>query len=344
MLGDSPQVFGFGTASSVRRFGAPYMFDLVRPVFARADLVIGNLEVAVAPTPRDATFGERIYRGVPEAVVAMAGAGIDVVSVCTNHMMQHGPDAFDACVGALQGAGIIASGADWPARDLRRTVSLTRQGRRITILSYNFRPVQYTSAPPAWPTPSEALILEDIRQAKAATDLVLVTLHWGDEFIEYPSPDQIVIAHALVDGGADVIIGHHPHIVQGVERYKGAVIAYSLGNFVYDQWQPELRRSMILMLDVHGDREIDYTIEPVIIDGHHRPVPCDGSQRTHESTVHEALASLIGRQSNEEYRRTLDARYAQFRRDVMVHYATRFWKFRPRDLVANIEEIIRRRL
>lgn len=344
MLGDSPQVFGYGVASAIRKDGGPRLFDSVGKSLHEADLTVANLEIVLSTTPTGARFSDRIYRGDPGVAPGLRSAGIDVVSVCTNHTMQHGAEAFAEFVACLRDAGLVVAGADVPALGVSRQVCCERRGVRIAVLSYNFRPIQYTVAPPAWPVPDVSLILGDIEQARGQADVIMVTLHWGDEFISHPSPWQVSTARALVDAGAAIVIGHHPHIVQGVEAYRGGVIAYSLGNFVFDQWQTRLRRSMILHLTVHDPSQIEYRIEPVFIDERYRPVPCAGRQLDEELAYHQALGQLIGRCDDITYRSELAARYQEFRREIIVHYLTRAWKFKPADLLANVSEIIRRRL
>ena len=105
-----------------------------------------------------------------------------------------------------------------------------------------------------------------------------MSLHWGEEFLDYPSASQVVFAHKLVDAGASLILGHHPHVLQGIERYKGAVIAYSLGNFVFDMWQSPTRVSMVLK--VHCAKStIEFEAVPVYINSSFQPVLLDGVER-----------------------------------------------------------------
>src|SRR4029077_7548392 len=131
----------------------------------------------------------------------------------------------------------------------------------------------------------------------------------------HPTRTQVEIAHSLVDAGVDVILGHHPHILQGVERYKGAVIAYSLGNFVYDQWQTRLRESMILWLTIRGPREIDCELHPVLINSSHQPVPLEGARAADARRRVDALRERIGAISPSEYERELKSNYHRFRRE-----------------------------
>ena len=344
MFGDSPQVFGFGVASMIRSHGPQHPFRHVRQMLRDAEVVVGNLETVIATAPPESAFADRVYRGHPGSVDGLADAGFDVVSVCTNHMMQHGQSAFEECVGLLSAHGLEVVGAECPAHAVTNLSVLERNGLRLGFLGYNFRPIQYFTAPPAWRAPDAELIAADLARVRDSVDVLIVSLHWGDEFIEHPAPAQVALAHQLVDAGADVILGHHPHIVQGVERYRGAVIAYSLGNFIYDQWQERLRRSCMLRLTIRGARDIDCILEPLLINGIHQPIPYAESERAAVIAHLAELSRMVGAYGEVEYQDRLAHRYRRFRREVLTHYATRFWKFHPRDLAANIRGIIGRRV
>ena len=123
-------------------------------------------------------------------------------------------------------------------------VSITVAGVGLTFLGYSLRPRQYFTEEPLYAEGREDGILSDVRAARGESDVVIVSLHWGEEFIDRPSPDDVRLAHAIVDGGADLIIGHHPHVLRGVERRGRGWIVYSLGNFVCDMhWEEPLRET-----------------------------------------------------------------------------------------------------
>ena len=137
----------------------------------------------------------------------------------------------------LDGAGIAYVGA---GKDLECAVApamITAKGLRIAFLGRNlwfpkgvwFRP-DAPGVAPIEPDTIEAEVADAARNA----DIVIVSLHWGVEYRRYPSEEQKELARKLIDAGADLILGHHPHVVQPVEEYHGGVIAYSLGNFLFD--------------------------------------------------------------------------------------------------------------
>lgn len=162
--------------------------------------------------------------------------------------------------------------------------------------------------------------------------------------MDQPAPAQVDLAHGLVDAGVDVIIGHHTHTLQGVEQYRGAVIAYSLGNFVYDQWQPRLRQSAILHLTIRGPRDMACRVEPVLINQRHQPAPLAGEMLGEAERRLQAMEQKIGRATPAEYARELENQYRRFRREIYLHYLTQFWRFNPRFFLANLAGAIRKRL
>ncbi len=112
----------------------------------------------------------------------------------------------------------------------------------------------------------EGTVVGAIARAKGEANLVVVSLHWGSESMAYPSSEQKRLAHKFVDAGADIILGHHPHVIQGVESYDGAVIAYSLGNFLFDTRYPERRYSTLLAIEVSRSKGIlGFRLIPIYI-------------------------------------------------------------------------------
>jgi len=345
MLGDSPQVFGSGVGSMIERHGSNFPYQCVADELKAHDITLANLEIPVSGYDSKSTpFEKKIYRTQPHAIDGLAAAGVDIVSACTNHMMQHGLPGLKETLDTLNKAGISVIGIEMPERNTVNRLVVKRKSMRFALLGYNFRPQQYFVAPPQWKEPSLELMKSEVAAVRDETDVVIVTLHWGDEFIEFPAPDQVKLARELIDSGVNIVIGHHTHIVQGVEKYNGGVIAYSLGNFVYDQWQRQLRRSMILKLNVRRPDDIDFEIIPVMINKYHQPQIVTGDEG--DALKHEiaALADRIGTVDSETYRAELDRNYRKFRREVYTHYLTHAFTYKPGDLLANLLGAIRRRV
>lgn len=218
-------------------------FAAVAAQLRAADVTVGNLECALgttgAPAPKAYTF-----QGPPAGVGALAGAGFDLLSLANNHSLDYGAEALAETMALLDGAGIAHTGAGPAEAEAHRPARLVVNGLTLAFLAYVNVPVEgagydiaaWTAVGDgpgvAWAEPGR--IAADVAAARAEADLVIVLLHSGDEESERPNDVQRANARAAVDAGAALVLGHHPHVLQGVESYNGGLIVYSLGNFVFD--------------------------------------------------------------------------------------------------------------
>lgn len=347
MLGDSPMCYGFGVHSKIEKHGPVFPFEHVKEALNSADIAVGNLEVAISSfDDREHSFKQIQYRAQPSAVEGLKAAGFDVLSFATNHTMQHGKEAVGRSVELLHEAGIAVTGLEWPERKIANACIKEAAGRRLGFLNYNFRPQQYFIDPPLWKEPSEELVISEVQRLQKEVDLVIVCLHWGDEFIEYPSPEQVQLGRKIIDNGASIILGHHPHILQGVERYGNGVIAYSLGNFVFDMWQPRLRRSMILSVTIEPNNECRYECIPVYINKQHQPELLRGAERGAALEYIDELSSGISDDVSTvaKYRSEVERLTADYRKEVHRYYLSNLYRYKPRLLIGNFINSMRRRL
>jgi poly-gamma-glutamate capsule biosynthesis protein CapA/YwtB (metallophosphatase superfamily) len=224
-----------------------------------ADLAIGNLEVVVS-TKGVAVPKAYNFRADPRVLDVLVRAGIGVVSVANNHSGDYGPEAFADMLRLLDAAGIGYAGGGLTIRDARQPLVRDVNGTRIALLAYNeveLRSFQATADRPGLAWLVDDHVREDIAAARALADFVIVYPHWGLEYQFQPSRRQREAARMMIDAGADLVVGAHPHVIQTVEYYEGKWIFYSLGNFVFDDFLdvgPELdepsRRSWIVSLRV----------------------------------------------------------------------------------------------
>ncbi len=133
---------------------------------------------------------------------------------------------------------------------------------------------------------------------KTAADCIITSLHWGIENVFYPSPGQIDLARKMIDAGATLILGHHPHVVQGIEEYKGGLIAYSLGNFQFALHSNRLirertRRSIILITDLGKDGMKSYSVIPIKINEDHIPYLMDQQERQATLSLIDTISKAI---------------------------------------------------
>jgi len=167
--------------------------------------------------------------------------------------MQHGIDAFQDSVDAVRRAGISICGLRGIAPWASSPISVLAAGRRVGVLGYCLRPRQYGVDALPYAEGSPETIRADVARLRHETDAVIVSLHWGEEFVPLPSSEETVFARSLVDAGASIVLGHHPHVVRPVEAYREGIIAYSLGNLVGDMvWYTPFRAGAILTVALDG--------------------------------------------------------------------------------------------
>jgi poly-gamma-glutamate synthesis protein (capsule biosynthesis protein) len=222
---------------AIKKEGPAAPFAGVIDVLRSADLAVGNLECPLAVTGRPESK-EYTFRARPEAAEALSAAGFDIMTLANNHTGDYGPGALVETLAALKKNGIAAVGAGRNRDDARRFI-LTTAGSppiKIAILAFsNMQPTDFYAGRkrpgtnPAWPSQIKA----DVAAAHARARLVVVLFHWGEELSEIPSKSQRYLARVAVEAGADLVVGHHPHVLQGLEQRGNALIAYSLGNFLF---------------------------------------------------------------------------------------------------------------
>jgi poly-gamma-glutamate capsule biosynthesis protein CapA/YwtB (metallophosphatase superfamily) len=255
--------------------GPQVVFAGVQSVLDSADIRIGNLECALTErgSPEKKTFP---LKAPPQAARALALGKFDVLSLANNHAMDFGIAGLTDTQAALHNAGIATVGAGAYANAAHAPVIIERNGLRLAFLAYadvmpensGFDAHRWiateTSPGIAWADP--ALIRKDVGSAKLQADLVIVLLHSGYEINSRVSFDQRTEAQAAIDAGAALVVGSHPHIVQAIEQYHGGLIAYSLGNFVFDQYQGIENASIILRVVLDRSGVVSHDYVPVLIE------------------------------------------------------------------------------
>ncbi len=237
-----------GVARRIGREGPRWPFEKARDALRSADLAFCNLE---CPLSADGVkVNKRVcFKADPANVECLRDGGFDVVSLANNHTLDCGSPGLADTMECLDAARIRYTGAGDTPADAARPAIITAKGLRIAFLARNaWLPEGVWSRPdaPAGAYLDPETIESEVRDAARRADVVIVSLHWGREYRESPLDGQVEFAHRIVDAGADLILGHHPHVLQPVERYRGGVIAYSLGNFLFDSPLRNCRETMIL--------------------------------------------------------------------------------------------------
>ena len=226
--------------------GYGWLWAPVSDLLAETDVTFANLETPVAPRTGSETRSF-VFNADPAAVKALKRSGVNIVSVANNHIFDQGRAGFEETIAELDRLGMAYVGAGEPDHESGPRV-VTVQGIRIAFLGYArfFNQSGNDCPPQARRACVKASLLDpdravaEVRAAAASADAVVVSLHWGDEYAPQPRPDDVTLAHRLVEAGALVVLGHHPHVLQPIELYRRAdgttaLIAYSLGNFVSNQ-------------------------------------------------------------------------------------------------------------
>ena len=312
-LGDHPKTVGFGFRSMYPAGIPAALAKRVRPPGFEPDLVFGNLEFVLGDGADDTDTARRQCMGGREYARFLADAGITALNVANNHSFQHGTSAFDTTVAILRASGIHVVGT--PA-DFSDASVLHVGGRRVAILGWSDRPRQYAQEVPPYNEFGDDAYAR-IAEAKRRADVVIASIHWGDEFILVPSDRERTIARALIDAGATFVIGHHPHVVRETEQYGGGVIAYSLGNFIGDMlWDFRTRFTGWLTATVGDDGVAAADFRAGVIDDDYfpRPLPVAAWQD---------LLDEVGRASSDDAARVARDGYDLVARGQLRRHARR---------------------
>jgi poly-gamma-glutamate capsule biosynthesis protein CapA/YwtB (metallophosphatase superfamily) len=325
-------------------------FSLVRDVIQRAEISFCQLETAYSDKGSQGSSGPRgaMHHDLRN-YAAIPFGGFKVVSMASNHALDWGSDALLDCIARLRRDGMAAPGAGLDIEEARQPAIMERNGARIAFLSYcSVAPKGYYASkgkPGVAPmraithyepleddqpgTPCEIYtypvsedleeLLADIKRARQSADIVVVSLHWGIHYFRSAIAGyQPAVAHAAIDAGADLILGHHPHMLKGIEIYKGKVIFYSLGNFAFDShpkavdtvwyarrrkvyegllkvppkdqrsayhFQPESRYSMIANIAVEEKKIRQVSVLPVCINDQAQPEPFSASDTKGQEVI-----------------------------------------------------------
>jgi Bacterial capsule synthesis protein PGA_cap len=263
-------------------------FAAVADVFRRADVTVGNLECALTDGGVPIA-GKCTLRGTPGWADVLQRAGVGVVSLANNHVMDFGPEGLVDTTAALERAGVGYVGAGRNRQEACAPLFVTAAGRTIAFLARSSvivtAPTYAGEAVPgvAFLDPDETRAA--IRSSRARADVVVLLIHWGIEEYAYPSATQRNLAKQFIDAGADVVLGHHPHVLQGIEEHGAGVVAYSLGNFLFDEFEwwcmsgeqrlrqfsalsADNRKGAILTLEWAEHARPAVSLTPTLIDAH----------------------------------------------------------------------------
>ncbi|RLA92897.1 MAG: hypothetical protein DRG83_21785, partial [Deltaproteobacteria bacterium] len=261
-----------GVGEKIARYGPGYPFVHVSSLLKQEQIVFGNLECPISSRGVPVPFVQSNFRADPIAVKGLVRAGFKVLSLANNHIYDYGPEAVYDTLKYLRDNGIAAVGVGRSFEEAREPAVIYISGVKIAFLAYTsaYNVVdskhEYVAAPInlEW-------IRQDIQRVKQQADFCIVSLHFGYENVEYPIPECRHQARAIVDFGADLVLGHHPHVIQGMEVYKKGFIAYSLGDFVFDNLTDRRRQSLILKASFGREGIQKIELLPIWINDQYQP-------------------------------------------------------------------------
>ena len=286
-----------GTARPVMaEQGYDYPFVKMLPYFSGAQIIFGNVEGPLTNlgTPeQDKTY---VFRSPPAKVsAALRAAGFNVVSLANNHTLDYGADGLIQTIETLDAAGIQHTGAGADLMAARQPALIQAGGQKVAILAYSMTlPENFFAGPGKAGTAfgHEAHVRADIMAARERADIVLVSFHWGQEGKTTLRDYQTRLGHIAIDAGASAVIGHHPHILQGIEQYKDGLILYSLGNFTFGSYSMRSARSAVAQLRFRNARLQSVRLFPINVNNFEvqfQPQPLTG---TPADAVIEGLRTL----------------------------------------------------
>lgn len=248
-----------------------YPYEEVRDLISAADLAVGTLNATISDyPPRTGCTDTFVLTGGAQNAEALRWAGFDAVSAATNHikncgLMNCGDRAFLDTLMNLQQAGVVPVGAGENLVEALQPAIFTINGVRFGLISLGqIEPMAFAGDESPGIAP---LTLENLKAAMDAarqvSDVVIVMPHWGPEYVATPNWIQRNLAREIVALGADLVVGNHTHVVQGLQEIDGVPVFYGLGNFVFDQyWQADLYQSVILRVTFRGTRFSGYELIP----------------------------------------------------------------------------------
>ncbi len=238
-----------GSARPVlERKGYALPFSATKTILTGSHITIGNLEAPITHSGTEFTGKRFRFRSPPKTAKALRDAGFTILTLANNHILDYGSVGLAETLSHLNASGISYTGAGADLAAARAPSIIQSQGKRVAFLAYSLTyPAEFYAGEsrPGTAPGYASLVTSDIAEARRKADYVIVSFHWGRELSVMPENYQVRAARSAVDAGADVVLGHHPHVLQGVERYRNGVIFYSLGNFVFGSTSHHADRSII---------------------------------------------------------------------------------------------------
>lgn len=253
----------------IEQRGVDYPFDRMRSIIQAADLAIGNLEMPLGLTGSPIPEKDFTFIGEPKLAGGIAKAGFDVLALANNHMGDYGDSALLETLEVLNANKLQYCGAGPDLQTARQPAVVKLEHTHIAVLAYSKTyPFEFFAGEgdPGTVNGIAEIFVPDIKAAREWADLVVVSFHWSGELVTEPRAYQEWLGRKVIDAGADLVFGHHPHVLQGIEVYKGKIIAYSLGDFVFGSGSESKHTGAILRVTFRDGKTKRGEIIPINVD------------------------------------------------------------------------------
>jgi hypothetical protein len=322
---------GFGIGASIKNGADPFAHIERSP----DDIWFGNMECVVSDASNKKGIYNKQFIVSPEDVDHFQH--LDFYSVANNHVMQHGDQAFNRMLKSIESYGSAHVGSL-----VRKSIKFEHQNKKIGVVAFSQREEKYTDSPLYWYMPEFNEVKSELGEI-SDVDFKIAYVHWGNEFVDRPYVDQKKFGHWLVDIGFDLIVGLHPHVLQGFEIYKGKYIFYSIGNFLFNMPLKSTRYSMILNVDLKTKEPL-INYEYVFIGSDNFPITIDKSIVPPNYRFQFLNSRLKIETENELYYKEVNKCVRNHRLSNYKSFSKSIFKFKLSDMYEVILDLIKRRV
>lgn len=285
MVGD--MIFYWSVESSMKKYGDGFVLEGYGPLMKKSDIVLGNLETSISKRGKPMEDKQFTFRGRPEVLKVLKDNNFSAVSIANNHILDFGTDAFLDTLDNLKKHELMYAGGGRNREEADKGIIIEKNGMKLGFLAFTkVVPVVEWYAKKSKPgitgayKAHEEEFVRAIKEIKKNCDVLVVSVHWGKEGSTEIRDEEKYIGHSMIDAGADIIMGHHPHVVQGIEMYKNKPIFYSLGNFIFTRSKLDISNKTMMatvIIDDKGNISDMDVIPGNIANG--KPTPMEGIAR-----------------------------------------------------------------
>ncbi len=283
-------MFDWQIRNNMEQYGTSHPFKSIPENLLKNGILIGNLETTISDNNlkpikyKHDKIISRVY-----ALDSLKNMGFRMVSIANNHIYDYGEKGLADTINNLENKKIAYVGAGKNRKEAFNVKEIEIDNIKAGVLARTFTCEAANSGfrddEPQAAELNRNRLLEYIKSIRDNYNLLVILLHFGYEYCEYPMYEDVLFCRKLIDTGADIIVGHHPHVVQGIEKYKNGIIAYSLGNFLFDTSDTDnirVRESFILNIKIKADtnkRDISYSIFPTEIANNGQVLLLEGERK-----------------------------------------------------------------